>query len=87
MHRSDLTDAKVIPDVLNGVDTSHGVQIQLKYGDTTVDSKGIRLTKAETASAPSVDITDVVDNLLSKLKLQESSLFTLIISDPGKRSS
>ena len=86
IHRADLTSAKVIPDVLSGIDLTHGVHLTVKYGDVTVDTKGIRLTRAQTASAPSVEITNVVGNILTKLKLQESSLYTLIISDPGKCS-
>ena len=74
-------------DVLNGVDTSHGVQLKVTYGDVSVDSKGVRLTRAQTASAPSVEVSDLVGNLLSKLKLQESSLCTLIICDPGRHCS
>ena len=81
---SDLTAAKVIPDVLNGVDPSHGVQMKVVYGNVTVDSKGIRLTRAETANPPTVDITDVMSNLLSTLRLQESSLYSFIIADPGE---
>ncbi len=69
------------------MDTSHGVQLKVTYGDVSVDSKGVRLTRAQTASAPSVEVTDLVGTLLSKLKLQESSLYTLIICDPGRRSS
>ena len=49
VHRSDLTAAKIIPDVLDGVDTSHGVQIKLRYGQAAVDTKGIRLTRADTS--------------------------------------
>ncbi|CAK0754923.1 hypothetical protein CVIRNUC_002334 [Coccomyxa viridis] len=83
---SDLTAAKIIPDVLDGVDTSHGVQIKLSYGQARVDTKGIRLTRADTASSPSVDITDVMGNVFSSLKLHKSSLYTLIISDPDAPS-
>ncbi|CAL5227444.1 g10409 [Coccomyxa viridis] len=82
----DLTSAKVIPDVLSGVDLTHGVHLTVKYGDVTVDTKGLSLTRAQTASAPSVEITDLVGNLLSTLKLQESSLYTLVISDPDAPS-
>ena len=70
--------------MLSGVDLTHGVHLTVKYGDVTVDTKGLSLTRAQTASAPSVEITDLVGNLLSTLKLQESSLYTLVISDPGK---
>lgn len=70
--------------MLSGVDLTHGVHLTVKYGDVTVDTKGVRLARAQTASAPSVEITDLVGNLLSTFKLQESSLYTLIISDPGK---
>jgi hypothetical protein len=84
MCSSDLTADKVIPDVLNGVDPSHGVQMKVTYGNVTVDSKGIRLTRAETANPPTVDITDVMGHLLSTLRLQESSLYTFIIADPGE---
>ena len=72
--------------MLDGVDTSHGVQIKLSYGQARVDTKGIRLMRADTASSPSVDITDVMGNVFSSLKLHKSSLYTLIISDPGKFS-
>lgn len=70
--------------MLSGLDLTHGVHLTVKYGDITVDTKGVPLTRAQTASAPSVEITDLVGNLLSTLKLQETSLYTLIISDPGK---
>ena len=83
-YRVDLTTSGVIPDVLSGVDLTHGVHMTVEYGNVTVDSKGVSLTRSQTLSAPSVEITDLVGNLLSTLQLQEKSLYTLIISDPGK---
>jgi len=54
--RADLTAAKVIPDVLTGLDPVHGVKLQIAYGDTQITTKGSRLERSETLTAPSVQV-------------------------------
>ncbi|CAL8466753.1 g6289 [Coccomyxa elongata] len=83
---ADLTAAGVIPDVLTGVDPVNGLKLDIKYGDTPVTSKGVRLPRSEVSAVPSIQVTDLLGNVLSKLKLQPSSSYTLILSDPDAPS-
>lgn len=54
--RADLTAAGVIPDVLTGVDPVKTLKLDIKYGDTPVTSKGVRLPKAQVLNAPAVQV-------------------------------
>ena len=51
LRRADLTAAKVIPDVLSGIDATIGVQLNVRFGLTPV-STGLRLSWSQTAHAP-----------------------------------
>ncbi|EIE26451.1 PEBP-like protein [Coccomyxa subellipsoidea C-169] len=85
----DLTAAKVIPDVISGIDPAPGVALKIQYGDTPITTKGGRLPRPETLNAPSVQVTDLVGNVLSKLdplKLQADTKYTLVLSDPDAPS-
>nr|QOL01143.1 putative extracellular protein CSOL_066 [Pseudococcomyxa simplex] len=86
---ADLTAAKVIPDVISGIDPEPGVALNIQYGDTPITTKGGRLTRSEVSSAPSVQVTDLVGTVLSKidpLKLKSDSKYTLVLSDPDAPS-
>ena len=54
--REDLTAAKVIPDVISGIDPAPGVALKIQYGDTPITTKGGRLPRPETLNAPSVQV-------------------------------
>ncbi|BDA40961.1 Protein MOTHER of FT and TFL1 homolog 1 [Coccomyxa sp. Obi] len=83
---ADLNAAGVIPDVLTGIDPVQSVRLDIKYGDTPITTNGGRLPQSDVSAAPSIQVTDLMGNLLSTLKLQPTKLYTLVLTDPDAPS-
>ena len=57
-HRDELTAAGVISDVLDSVDPTPTVKLDVVYSeDISLQSQGMRLSWADTAQAPSVPVS------------------------------
>ena len=57
--RAQLIAAKVIPDVIDGVDLGKGINLQIKYGAVSVTSGGDQVQLSQTVQAPTVQVCHV----------------------------
>ncbi|KAK9841768.1 hypothetical protein WJX81_001699 [Elliptochloris bilobata] len=69
---TDLRSASVVPDVLNSIDQSAGVRLNISYGSINFHTSTGRLTLAQTANAPSVHV----------MGGPNGALYSLALSDP-----
>ena len=56
-HRGDLVAAKVIPDVLDGVQPDPNVKLDVMYSGHALQSQGLRLSWLDTSQAPTVRVS------------------------------
>jgi hypothetical protein len=54
MRRTALTAAKVIPDVLAGLNLASGLKLRIQYGDVVVTRAGVRLEESLAVDQPTV---------------------------------